>query len=229
MLQQIRWQWLLGIVVAGFLGWNLWQSTASAGSEGEEALSLWPTSAPTEAPTLEPITPTLALTPTLAIAEATPTIGLLGAYISGAVAKPGVYELPLGARLDDLVQAAGGLQPDADSQALNLAAYLQDAQHVHVPIVGETPAPTSEPTPVPQAAVPAQAPTSVARQPTLININTASATELESLPKIGQAIAERIVAYREEHGAFATIEAIQEVKGIGASTFAEIESLITVE
>ncbi len=229
MVQQIRWQWLVGLAVAGFLGWNLWQSTASAGSEGEAALSLWPTSAPTLEPTLELITPTLTLTPTIALAEATPTMAMMAAYISGAVAKPGVYELALGSRIDDLVQAAGGLQASADPQALNLAAYLQDAQHVHVPIVGENPLPTSVPTVGSSAAVPVTAPTAIASQPRLININTASAAELESLPKIGQAIAQRIVAYREQHGLFATIEAIQEVKGIGASTFAEIEALITVE
>lgn len=227
MLQQIRWQWLVGLAVAAILGWNLWQSTASAGSESEQALSLWPTTSPTAEPTLESITPTLELTPTLAVAEATPTVALLAAYISGAVAKPGVYDLPFGARIDDLVQAAGGLHSEADSQALNLAAYLQDAQHVHVPVVGETLAPTTQPTAEPQVA--GATPTVSASQPTLININTASAAELESLPKIGQAIAQRIVAYREEHGLFATIEAIQEVKGIGASTFAEIEPFITIE
>lgn len=228
MLQQIRWQWLVGLAVAAILGWNLWQSTASAGSESEQALSLWPTTSPTAEPTLESITPTLELPPTLAVAKVTPTVALLAAYISGAVAKPGVYDLPIGARIDDLVQAAGGLDSEADPQALNLAAYLQDAQHVHVPVVGETLAPTTQPTVEPQAIAVAT-PTVSVRQPSLININTASAAELESLPKIGQAIAQRIVAYREENGPFANIEALQEVKGIGASTFAEIEPFITIE
>ena len=138
-------------------------------------------------------------------------------YVSGAVAAPDVYRLPEGARVKDAVLAAGGLCDDAASEDVNLAAPLSDAQHVHIPRIGESP-------PAATLSTPAGQPASGA----LINLNQANTTDLEELPGIGQAIAARIVAYRTQQGPFQSVEDLQNVTGIGAKLFAKISPLVTV-
>jgi competence protein ComEA len=139
-------------------------------------------------------------------------------YVSGAVVAPDVYRLPDGARVKDAVLAAGGLRDDAASEDVNLAAPLSDAQHVHIPRVGEAaPATATD-------AAPAGQPTAGG----LIDLNRASATDLEELPGVGQAIAERIIAYRTQQGPFQTVEDLQNVTGIGAKLFAKLSPLVTV-
>jgi competence protein ComEA len=143
-------------------------------------------------------------------------------YVTGAVVAPDVYRLPHDARIKDLILAAGGLTADADPVAINQAAPLKDADHVHVPRLGQA---SAEPT---SASLAAQ------EQPTnggnggLININTASASELDKLPGIGVAIAERIVAYRQEHGMFTSIDQLSEVKGIGTALIEKIAPLVII-
>jgi competence protein ComEA len=154
--------------------------------------------------------------PTVALASPAPSDLIV--YVSGAVAAPDVYRLPDGARVKDAVLAAGGLRGDAASEDVNMAAALSDAQHVHIPRIGED--------------VSVAAPSTVASpgQPApggLINLNHASAVELEDLPGIGQAIAARIVAYREQQGPFQSVEDLQNVTGIGAKLFAKISPLVT--
>lgn len=136
-------------------------------------------------------------------------------HVAGAVARPGVYELLAGARVIEAVEKAGPLA-EADLDALNLAAPLVDGQKVLVPRRGEA------------AAQPAATISGPSAAGTLININTASAAELETLPGIGPSLAQRIVAYRQEHGPFRTIEDIKNVSGIGEGRFAQIKDLITV-
>lgn len=143
-------------------------------------------------------------------------------YISGAVMYPNVYEVRQTARITDVVNAAGGFTPDAASEQINLAARVQDALHIHVPRIGETPQPAST-----TETGPAAQPASTA--PAVININTATAAELETLPGIGEALARRIVDYRATNGPFAAVEDIQNVRGIGAALFAELRGSITVE
>ncbi|MGB9886015.1 MAG: helix-hairpin-helix domain-containing protein [Moorellales bacterium] len=143
----------------------------------------------------------------------------LRVHVAGAVARPGVYELPAGSRVIDAVQAAGPL-PEADVNALNLAAPLADGQKVTVPLKGEVPAQATVGTGITGIAA-----TGGSGQ---ININTATAQELEALPGIGPTLARRIVAYREEHGPFRTVEDIKNVSGIGEGRFAQIKDLITV-
>lgn len=138
-------------------------------------------------------------------------------YVSGAVLAPDVYQLPPGARLKDLVVAAGGLSPDAAPELINLAGRLSDGQHVHVPRQGETPA-TAEP------AVAAGA----SESSDLIDINSASAAELDELDGIGQAIAERIIEYRSANGPFKAPEDLRNVKGIGPALFDKLADQITV-
>lgn len=134
-------------------------------------------------------------------------------YISGAVRAPDVYQLPAGARVKDLLIAAGGFADDADSDNVNLARPLVDGEHVHIPHYGEAPA--------------AEAAEGSEAAP-LININTASADELEALPGVGQVSAQRIVEYRAANGPFTSVEDLKKVKGIGPSLFAKIAELVTV-
>jgi competence protein ComEA len=141
-------------------------------------------------------------------------------YVSGAVRAPDVYQLPAAARIKDLVLAAGGLAEDADPEQINLAERLADGQHIHVPRQGETPAVDSA-----SAEGAADATT---EQSDLININTASATELDGLPGIGQSFAQRIVEYRTANGAFESVDDLRNVKGIGPALFAKIAPLVTV-
>ena len=132
--------------------------------------------------------------------------------VSGAVAQPGVYSLPAGSRVQDALQAAGGLLVEAQAQELNLAAELEDGQQVRVPFKASTAA--GEP--------------SRSNEVLFVNINTAPVDELERLPGIGPVLAAEIVAYRLEHGQFANIEAIQAVPGIGPGIFEQIQPFITV-
>ena len=138
-------------------------------------------------------------------------------YISGAVSAPDVYVLPLDARVKDLVLAAGGLTADADPERINLAERLKDSEHVHVPRQGEA---------LDDAAVAADTP-GVAPNG-LLDLNTASASDLDGLPGIGESFAERIIEYRATNGPFTAVEDLQKVKGIGAALFAKIAPLVSV-
>lgn len=143
----------------------------------------------------------------------------LRVYISGAVAQPGVVTLPAGSLLADALDAVGGPADDADLDNVNLAAALTDNQHVIVPRRTPTPRPTVAVTRA-ATATPVGA---------LVNINTATAAELELLPHIGPAMAQRIIAYREAHGPFARIEDLQNVEGIGETRYKDLAPLITVK
>ncbi|MEW5867794.1 MAG: ComEA family DNA-binding protein [Chloroflexota bacterium] len=150
-----------------------------------------------------------------------PTPAPLVVHVLGAVAQPGLYQLPAGSRVQDAIQAAGDLLPEADLSTVNLAALLQDGQRILVPT---PPPPTS--TPDPNAPRGSKAATPVVIYP--LNINTASQAELESLPEIGPATAQKIIEYRQTHGPFTSIEQIMEVENIGPKTFEQIKDLITV-
>jgi competence protein ComEA len=144
--------------------------------------------------------------------------------VEGAVAHPGVYTLPRDARVNDAVLAAGGLTADADLSTINLAARLRDGQRLVVP-----PAPGSsgdqaratEVSPVPSRA-------SATSQTGLININTASIEELDTLPGIGPAKAQAIVDYRTAHGPFRTVDELVLVDGISLAMLDRLRPLITV-
>ncbi len=173
----------------------------------------WTTRTPGEPLTL--IDPTPAPTPTLAP---------LTIYVSGAVQTPGVYTLPPQSRIADAVAAAGGVLPDAAPEAINLALPLVDGMHIHVPAQEEADAPPLVSSGRNGAAAEGQARVTSG----LINLNTATMEELDSLPGIGPAIARRIIAYREQQGGFQTVDELKNVKGIGEKTFADIAPLVTV-
>ncbi len=134
-------------------------------------------------------------------------------YVSGAVAHPGVYQLPPGARGCDALAAAGGSAKDARLELVNLAAPLSDGQQLHIPSRAEAAAST-------QPGV-----DTVARGP--LNVNRATAGQLVELPGIGVVLAGRIIAYRAEHGPFANADELLAVPGIGESRLKDIRPLIS--
>lgn len=152
--------------------------------------------------------------------RATATIAPIIVDVRGAVNQPGVYTLPVGSRVQDALARAGDVTNDADTRALNLARRLNDGEQLYVPRQGEA-------TPVPPSASARGAPTAT-RVPSKININTATVDELDALPGIGPALAQRIVDYRTQNGDFKTIEDIKKVRGIGDALFNQIKDLITV-
>ncbi len=160
-----------------------------------------------------------------ALAPAPPAGGQTATvYVTGAVLHEGVYTLPADARILDALQAAGGPAPDADLERINLAARVHDADQIAVPRQG--PASSSAPGGAPGGAVP---PAATAAPAGPIDINRADAPTLATLPGIGPVLAERIVAYRAAHGVFASIDAIQDVPGIGPKLFAGLQGLISAE
>ncbi|NTV63766.1 MAG: ComEA family DNA-binding protein [Oscillochloris sp.] len=139
-------------------------------------------------------------------------------YVSGAVAVPDVYRLPQGARVLDAVLAAGGMTSDAANDQVNLAAPLSDAQHIQIPRLGVA----AGTAPLATESIGGPAPSG------LLDLNRASASDLEELPGIGKALAARIIAYREQQGPFASVADLQNVTGIGDALFARISSLVCV-
>jgi len=148
--------------------------------------------------------------------------GPVTVHVAGAVARPGVIELPPGARVIDAVEAAGGGVPEADLDRMNLAARLVDGQRVLVQRVGEPPAPAGTAGATPAAGAPG-APTN---EP--VNVNTATQEQLETLPGIGPVLAQAIIAERDRRGGFRSVNELRDVRGIGDKRFADLESLVTV-
>ena len=146
-------------------------------------------------------------------------------YVSGAVARPDIYTMPVGSRVRDAIQAAGGLSSQADPQSLNLAAFLEDGMKIQVAQIVKTPIAPGAMTGTSNSSATGLSQGVVSR---LVNINTASQQELDTLPEIGPALAQRIIAYRTAKGPFTKIEDIQNVSGIGAVTFEKIKDLIIV-
>ncbi|TWT09379.1 competence protein ComEA [Planomicrobium sp. CPCC 101079] len=135
--------------------------------------------------------------------------------VKGQVASPGVFKLPVGSRMQDAIEAAGGFLPTADDRAINLAMKVQDEMSVYVPEVGE-------------AAAPANSSPTAAAGDSLVNLNTATEEELMTLPGIGPSKAAAIIAYRKDAGSFQKVEDLKEVAGIGDKTFEKLAELIKV-
>ncbi|MGI6177029.1 MAG: helix-hairpin-helix domain-containing protein [Eubacterium sp.] len=140
------------------------------------------------------------------------------ADISGAVLSPGVYELQAGSRLEDLIDCAGGLSEDADIDSINRASVVSDGEKIYVPR-------KSENRPVYSSSENTVEASSAGRK---VNINTAGADELETVPGIGPVTAQKILDYRELNGPFASIEELMNVKGIGEAKFEKMKDSVVV-
>jgi competence protein ComEA len=138
--------------------------------------------------------------------------------VRGEVATPGVYELSPGTRLQDAITAAGGLTENADLSTLNLARRLRDGELI---VIMARPVPGSTPTDAINGGAAAEDPGAK------ININFATADELEALPGVGEVIAARIVAYREQYGLFRSVDDLIHVEGISDRAIDEFRELVT--
>ena len=157
----------------------------------------------------------LAPTGTTALVEPTapPVASAAGIFVHvlGEVSSPGLYELRDGDRAVDAVAAAGGFTKKADQAQLNLARFVTDGEQIVVPEIGASPATGA-----------------ASSEPGKVNLNTADSAELETLPRIGPAMAERIIDWRETNGRFTSIDDLTSVSGVGDKTFEALKPLITV-
>lgn len=153
-------------------------------------------------------------------------------HITGEVKKEGVIYLKKGARIVDAIKEAGGETKEADLSQVNLAYELQDGQKIYIPNKNEKVSQyiisTNGETIDSNGANTGNESTSTSKEGAKVNINTATQNELDGLPGIGPALAQRIIDFREENGNFKSIEDIQNVKGIGDSKFEEIKDKIVV-
>jgi competence protein ComEA len=139
-------------------------------------------------------------------------------YVAGAVTVPGIYSLGSEARVNDALVAAGGAASDANLDVVNLAAPVHDGERVYVPVVGETVPPAIQLAPPDEATTPSEP----------VNINTATAAQLDVLPGVGPTTAAAIVAHRDQHGPFQTIDQLGDVRGIGPAKLDALRGLVTV-
>ena len=144
-------------------------------------------------------------------------------HVAGAVQQPGIHRVPPEARVADAVLAAGGLAPDADPDAINLAAPLADGDRVYVPRVSD-----GVVVPVGVTGAGGAAEASSGGPPRPVSINGASADELDALPGVGPATAAAIVAHRDRFGPFSSIDGLADVRGIGPTKLEAIRPLVTL-
>jgi competence protein ComEA len=148
-------------------------------------------------------------------------------YVCGAVRRPGVYHPASGARVADLLAAAGGAAAKAELQAVNLAAKLIDGQQVVVPERGAGGLAAASAA-ASGAAAPGAAGSASGAATAPVNLNTATAEELDALPGVGPATAQKIIGYRTANGGFKSVDDLKNVAGIGDARFATLQPLVTV-
>lgn len=151
-----------------------------------------------------------------AVGEAAGTATPVVVAVVGLVARPGLVTVPTGSRVADAVEAAGGLLPGTDPAAVNLAALVTDGQQIAVGVPGVA---GSQPTSSDGGGTGGGGP---------VDLNSATAQELDALPGIGPVLAQRIVAHRDEQGPFRSVDQLDDVPGIGPTIFAELAELVTV-
>ena len=151
--------------------------------------------------------------------EESPEQDLITVDVKGAVKSPGIYDLPVGSRVHDAVQKAGGLTEEADSKSLNLAQKISDEALVYVPTKGEEAAS--------QQAASGTTPSSSKEKK--INLNKASLEELKQVKGLGGKRAQDIIDHREANGKFKSVDELKKVSGIGAKTIEKLKDYVTVD
>ena len=151
--------------------------------------------------------------------EESPGQDLITVDVKGAVKSPGIYDLPVGSRVHDAVQKAGGLTEEADSKSLNLAQKISDEALVYVPTKGEEAAS--------QQATSGTTPSSSKEKK--VNLNKASLEELKQVKGLGGKRAQDIIDHREANGKFKSVDELKKVSGIGAKTMEKLKDYVTVD
>ncbi|SJX70867.1 Late competence protein ComEA, DNA receptor [Enterococcus faecium] len=144
--------------------------------------------------------------------------------IKGSVKEPGIYLFSSEERVYDVLKRAGGLLEEADSDRINFSAKIEDQQVLYIPAVGEEP-----PEHLNQSASPEGKQSTADTEPSKININTASPSELQQIPGIGSVKAQEIIRFREENGSFQKVEDLQEISGIGEKTVEKLKNFVTIK
>ena len=189
------------------------------------ALGGWWALRPPPGPDVEAILPIAGSVPIPTPAPSAPDPGRIVVDVAGAVVRPGVHELPAASRVADAVEAAGGLTGDADRVRLNLAQPLSDGSRVWVPAIGESAEP--EVVPVIGGAGGSGGPAVGGSGSASVDINTATAAELETLPGIGPSLAAAIVEHRRRSGPFRSVDELIQVAGIGPVKLEQIRPKAT--
>ncbi len=204
---------VLALLVAGALALTTWWLLRG----GTDSTVLPPVSS---TPSALATAATASPSPSVAPADATsPSSGSIVVDVAGKVRRPGIATLPLGSRVVDALEAAGGARPGAHLGGLNLARVLADGEQILVGIRAADGV----------AASAASAPTSgSAGAGPMVNINSATQSELEELPGVGPVTAQKILAFRTENGAFTAVDELLEVSGIGDATLAEMAPFVTL-
>jgi competence protein ComEA len=216
---------LLGVLSVAAGAWFWWQTASGR----PEILPLSGTSPGSPVAESAPAADQAAGGATEAAREAngSDSSGPVVVHVAGAVARPGVVHLPAGSRVHEAIAAAGGGAPGADLNRLNLALAVEDGQKIHVPREGEEgPAAGQEGAGEDGGGGAGDgAGTSADGK---INLNTAGVEELDALPKVGPVLAQRIVDWRKEHGAFKNVEELDAVDGVGPKMLEALLPLVTV-
>ncbi|OTN95107.1 competence protein ComEA [Enterococcus faecium] len=144
--------------------------------------------------------------------------------IKGSVKEPGIYSFSSEERVYDVLKRAGGLLEEADSDRINFSAKIEDQQVLYIPAIGE-----ELPEHLNQLVSPEGKQSTADSEPSKININTASPSELQQIPGIGSVKAQEIIRFREENGSFQKVEDLQEISGIGEKTVEKLKNFVTIK
>jgi competence protein ComEA len=208
---------VIGVVLVLVLIGGVRMAVAVHDSRPEAIVRTPPRSALESAPATPAATPAGA-------AEAT----VLVVHVAGQVDRPGIVRLRPGDRVVDAVEAAGGATPEADLTAVNLARPVVDGEQVYVPLPGEVPPAPASPGAGPGVGGPAAPVAPGGFGQGTVDLNTADAAALESLPGVGPVLAERILQWRADHGRFTSVDELAEVSGIGDKLLARIRDRASV-
>ena len=205
----------LVVVIAAFVAWH-------SEPHPEAAPAPVTTQTPPATAAIPPAAGTAgAGVPSISPSSAGSTGPMIVVAVTGRVRHPGLVTIPAGSRVADAIAAAGGALPNTDLSFINLARKVSDGELIVID-VAPSPGMTVDPTGNPA--------TSTGGEPgstTLVNINTADLTQLETLPGVGPALGQRIIDYRTQHGRFRNVDALQDVSGIGPTIFAQLKDLVT--
>lgn len=210
---------VLALVVLGTVAWMAFAGPGSSAPPDLELPTVGSSGDPGARPAKAPSDPSDS-SGSSATTGSAPTDEVVVVHVAGAVVRPGVYRLAAESRLADALDAAGGPAPDAEPDGVNLAARLTDGERVYLPRKGEV-APSAA-----GSASPGSASAGAPAGP--IDLNSATAADLEALPGVGPATAAAILEYRQQQGRFRSVEELLEVRGIGEAKLAAIRPKVRV-